>query len=203
MKKVITYIDGFNLYFGLKDKYGRKYYWLDLYKLSCRLLKKGQELISVKYFTSRIENPEDKRKRQNKYLEALKAKDNIQIYFGKYHTNHIKCPKCQSIINLPSEKETDVNIAVEILTDAVNDNYDTALIISGDSDLVPAIRRAKELFPTKRFISVFPPKRSSFELRYISDGYFTISENNIRNSQLEHSFLIKDGLLITKPNEWN
>lgn len=39
MRRVISYIDGFNLYFGLKQKGWRKYYWLDLAALSRSLLK--------------------------------------------------------------------------------------------------------------------------------------------------------------------
>jgi len=30
MDRVITYIDGFNLYFGLKSKDWQRYYWLNL-----------------------------------------------------------------------------------------------------------------------------------------------------------------------------
>jgi len=37
--RVIAYIDGFNLYFGLKSKGWKRYYWLDLSELCLRLLK--------------------------------------------------------------------------------------------------------------------------------------------------------------------
>jgi hypothetical protein len=53
-KRVITYIDGFNLYYGLKEKGWKRYYWLDIRKLSESLLKPWQELNEVKYFTARI-----------------------------------------------------------------------------------------------------------------------------------------------------
>ena len=45
MERVITYIDGFNLYFGLKTKGWKRYYWLDLQKLTMNLLKVNQKLI--------------------------------------------------------------------------------------------------------------------------------------------------------------
>jgi hypothetical protein len=74
MSRVVTYIDGFNLYFGLRSKGWRKYYWLDLVRLSCALLKAEQQLEAVHYFTSRIilsgSNAKDV-DRQNIYLEAL------------------------------------------------------------------------------------------------------------------------------------
>ena len=46
--RIITYIDGFNLYYGLKDADFERYLWLDLVRLSVNLLKPGQKLIRVK-----------------------------------------------------------------------------------------------------------------------------------------------------------
>ncbi len=54
MEKIIFYIDGFNLYFGLKTKGWKSFYWLNLEKLAQNLLLNNQSLIKVKYFTSRI-----------------------------------------------------------------------------------------------------------------------------------------------------
>ena len=82
-ERVISYIDGFNLYYGLKEKGWRRYYWLDLYAFSLNLTLPGQNLTQVKYFTTRIKagdkktpqnirtRLEEKRKRQAIYLEAL------------------------------------------------------------------------------------------------------------------------------------
>lgn len=47
MNRVITCIDGFNLYFGLRRKGWRKYYWLDLVTLSRDLLKLGQICVEI------------------------------------------------------------------------------------------------------------------------------------------------------------
>jgi len=54
MTRVCVYVDGFNLYFGLKSKGWRRHYWLDLATLSSALLKPSQQLKTVHYFTSRI-----------------------------------------------------------------------------------------------------------------------------------------------------
>lgn len=43
------------------------------------------------------------------------------------------------------EKGVDVKLAVDILDMAYQDKYDTAIIVSSDTDLIPAIIRAKEL----------------------------------------------------------
>ncbi len=58
-RRVIAYIDGFNLYFGLKTQRWRRYYWIDLQLLARNLLKPDQELVFTKYFTSRVSLPPD------------------------------------------------------------------------------------------------------------------------------------------------
>ena len=57
-KKVIAYIDGFNLYKGMVEEFGPKYKWLDIPKLLSldKFLQKDQTLIEVKYFTTIVNN---------------------------------------------------------------------------------------------------------------------------------------------------
>jgi hypothetical protein len=45
MSRVVAYVAGFNLYHGLKARYGRRYHWLDLQALVRSLLRPGQELL--------------------------------------------------------------------------------------------------------------------------------------------------------------
>ena len=49
-QRVIFYVDGFNFYFGLKDKKWKKFYWLDMVKFCSSFVKSHQELIEVNYF---------------------------------------------------------------------------------------------------------------------------------------------------------
>lgn len=73
-KRIIFYIDGFNLYFGLKERGWKKYYWLNLQEMCSRLLRPQQELVKIRYFTTYINQAdEDKRQRQLTYLEALET----------------------------------------------------------------------------------------------------------------------------------
>lgn len=135
MQRVITYVDGFNLYYGLRSKSWRRYYWLNLRELSLRLLKPDQHLVCVKYFTARISYPPDKVDRQNSYIEALETLPDLYIFYGKYQVNPQICPSCGATSYIPGEKMTDVNIAVEMLTDVYQNLFDTAILISADSDL--------------------------------------------------------------------
>ena len=93
-ERVIAYIDGFNLYFGLKSHNWRRYYWLNIQLLTKHLLKSEQELSFCKYFTSRITSPIDKSERQSKFIQALETLDDFQIYYGKYQANPRQCRSC-------------------------------------------------------------------------------------------------------------
>jgi hypothetical protein len=61
---VIGYIDGFNLYYGLRDRYQDRYQWLDLVKLVERL-RPLDSVIAVRYFTALVrDDPHAERRQQ-------------------------------------------------------------------------------------------------------------------------------------------
>jgi uncharacterized LabA/DUF88 family protein len=100
------------------------------------------------------------------------------------------------------EKETDVNLAVGLVEGALLDQYDTALLVSADSDLCPAIRTIRRLAPGKRVIAMFPPRRSSFDLRRTAHGSMTIGDGKIRNSLLPNVITSVDGVKLVRPEGW-
>ncbi|HND88959.1 MAG TPA: NYN domain-containing protein [Saprospiraceae bacterium] len=202
MERVITYIDGFNLYFGMKAEFGDRYLWLDVEALSKNLLLPTQELVKAKYFTSRVTNQPDKERRQNNYLEALQAHTTCNIYYGQYQANVIECKSCRSVWPSPKEKMTDVNIATQILVDAFNDNFDTALVISGDADLLPPILAVRDNFPGKRIGIYFPPRRHSISLKSRVNFSGVIGKSKLRDSQLPAEIEKPDGYILRKPIHW-
>ena len=202
MKRVIAYIDGFNLYFGLRVKGWKHLYWLNLYRLCERLLRPDQQLVSVKYFTARVSTPEDKRLRQNAYLEALGIQEGIGVYFGKYLVHSRKCLKCGWGDRVPSEKMTDVNIAVEMISDALQDSFDTAMLISADSDLVGAVLKIRQFCPEKRVVLAFPPERHSKELQKAAHASFTLGHGVLKNCQFPDSMVKPDGFTLRRPENW-
>ncbi len=201
-QRVIAYIDGFNLYYGLKSQGWRRYYWLDVATLCGALLQNGQQLTRTKYFTARIASPPDTHIRQRDYLEALQTRPDLEIFFGQYLVKTRTCRTCGVVDNISEEKMTDVNIAVQILSDAFRDQYDTALIISGDSDLVPPIREVRRLFPEKRILVGFPPGRSSYNLKTAASAYFSIGRGRIAGSQLPQTVTKNDGTTLACPARW-
>lgn len=199
---VIAYIDGFNLYYGLRRKGWRWAYWLNLQKLMQLFLDTGQELVHTKYFTSIISNPPDKHKRQATFLEALGTLPNFSIQFGHYMSDLVTCRKCGHMYNDHHEKKTDVNIATSMLVDAFEDRFNTAFLVTADSDLLAPIRVIKQLFPSKRVIALFPPGRSSKELRRSASGYQHIGEDKLSKSLFPEEIEKPDGYVLTRPERW-
>ena len=201
-ERVIAYVDGFNLYFGLKSKGWHRYYWLNIQLLAQNLLKPNQSLLLTKYFTARISSPPDKQRRQSTFIEALETLNDFQIFYGKYQLNPRQCSHCGFQDEVPHEKMTDVNIAVEILKDAYQDKFDVALLISADSDLVPSIKTVRELFPNKRVVIASPPARYSVDLVNSANRSFVISRRNIAKSLLPEEIKKKDGYILRCPLSW-
>jgi uncharacterized LabA/DUF88 family protein len=168
--------------------------WLDIQGVAANLLLPSQELVAVKYFTSPISNNKGKQERQNKYFDALRTRPLIEIIFGRFQPDRKECNRCGHPAYHPQEKKTDVNIAVNLICDALEERYDTALLITGDSDLVPAVEAVRRLTPQKRIVIAFPPNRRSDELAAASGGRpIRIWEPLLRKNRLpEH--IAREGL---------
>ena len=205
MQRVIMYVDGFNLFYGLRAKGWRRYYWLDLRRLAENLLRPGQQLEAVRYFTARIEaDPRDpgNQRRQNAYLEALATIPDIHIHYGYFQSKSQQCYRCGTTWQTYEEKMTDVNIAVELLRDAQDDAFDTAILMSGDGDLAGPLLAVRERYPAKSVVVAFPPKRRSIAMTDAATTYFTVGRGRLHNSQLPPIVVREDGFGLTRPTTW-
>ena len=97
---------------------------------------------------------------------------------------------------------TDVNIATQMILDAYNNSYDMAMLISGDSDLVPPIGSIHENFKDKRVFVAFPPKRHNSSVAIVAKGSMTIGRKKLVDSQFPEEVQKQDGYIIKKPLEW-
>jgi hypothetical protein len=129
VERVIAYIDGYNLYYGLRTAGLLTSRWLHLEGLCRRLLKPNQRLELVRYFTTRVRDDPEAVERQNDYLDALEARGGIEIDYGHFLAQQWSCRACGSSWTKREEKKTDVNIAVRLLEDAYDDRWDVAMLI--------------------------------------------------------------------------
>lgn len=228
-KRVIAYIDGFNLYYGIRaasrdsDRLwlinggdpsqclGRSLYWLDVRKLVLSQLQKHQELAAIKYFSAPrivpkrvVVNPDEfveSNERQRLYLEGIRTLAQVEVVLGWYAE---KDPwRCECGIQTPvfEEKVTDVNIAVHLLEDAYHDRYDQAMVLSADADLVPAVQAAKRA--GKEVILVLPPGRKRAQhLRNVASHTRNIKIRSVRQMLLPERIDAGHGRTIACPVRW-
>jgi uncharacterized LabA/DUF88 family protein len=121
---------------------------------------------------------------------------------GQYEKGVLTCPNCFSSFPYAKEKRTDVNIAVQMVFDGLADLYDVALLISGDSDLVPAVLGIQANMLGKRVVVAFPPNRYSNELKQVASVTFPIYEQRIKQSMLPDVIRGVKDYPLRRPATW-
>ena len=198
-----VYVDGFNLYHGLHDHSGCRLLWLDLVKLS-RLLRPRSTVMKVHYFTAPVLNDPGAAQRQATYQQALLASSPglIEITQGRYQAKPVECRKCGHRRTSYEEKETDVSIASNIVADAAARTVDAMMLISADSDMLPAIRAAHRLQPELVVFAAFPPKRNSDEVKRELPASFHVGVTKVRAAQLAPEVIDADERSYKRPDKW-
>ena len=142
MPKTIAYIDGLNLYYGaVKNRPALK--WLNPQAMLAKLFP--QENISlIRYFSALVMSTPadpDAPERQAVYFRALETIATLVRHEGNMAIRTkrgVVLPKSNppqiATIEVFEEKRTDVNIASHLLMDAFENQYDTAIVVSNDSD---------------------------------------------------------------------
>lgn len=206
-KASIVYIDGFNFYYGcLKNT---KWKWLDLERFFS-LLRQDDDILAIKYLTALVAGP--KRTKQEAYLLALETLEKTEVVLGRFKRKQVKClvHGCRHsgsrVFRMPEEKRTDVNIAVSIVADAMRKECERVVVVSGDSDLVPALKLAKELNPGIEIVVYVPasgPKRgAAVELRSAADKARTIPIALLSKAQFADRIRGSGSDWIEKPASW-
>lgn len=201
MERVIAYIDGYNLYYGLRSKSWKRFYWLNVQKLIGQFIRPNQELILTKYFTTVVKQPEAKRLRQTEFLDALKTLPDFQIHYGQFLSETITCRQCGHTYTTYHEKMTDVNISVEMLSDAFQNRFDAAFLLSADSDLSGTIETVRHLLK-KRVVAIFPPGRSSYSIKRNADAVLHIGHVELAKSVFPDEITMPGGVVLRRPAAW-
>lgn len=204
--KINIYIDGFNLYYGaIKNT---PYKWLDLMKMS-ELLFPNDTINKIKYFSARVSaraTDPDQPIRQATYWRALKTIPNLEIIEGTFLTKDIMMPlsntnpqKYAKVIKT-EEKGSDVNLGTHMLNDGHKKDYELAVMITNDSDLLEPMRIVKQELGLPVGL-VNPHKYPSFQLRKHADFIKKIRTGVLQVSQFPPSLTDKNGT-FHKPPTW-
>jgi len=159
--KANVYVDGFNLYYGAVKN--TPYHWLDISAM-CRLLLPKDNIHRIKYFTALVDpRPSDphQRVRQETFLRALETIPNLSIFYGFFLTHEVTMPRVgggYAQVFKTEEKGSDVNLATQLLVDAYRDDYEIAVVVSNDSDLLMPIQVVTREF--KKPVGLLNPQKN-------------------------------------------
>ena len=138
-ERVSIYFDGSNFYHKLKTKEisiknTSKFDYAEFSKW----LARGREIVSVRYYVGVVKDRTTDRKVQKLIKEQQKL-------FSHLKRNGLVVKEGYLVKSGGSfhEKGVDVKIAVDLLVGAYEDFYDSAILISSDNDLIPAINKIK------------------------------------------------------------
>ncbi|GAA1733082.1 NYN domain-containing protein [Microbacterium paludicola] len=204
LEKLIVYIDGFNLYNGLHDAAGNQLLWLDIVKL-VKLLRPRSSIVQVKYFTAIVLNEPEAQARQDRYLEALSSlyPGRLTIIKGEFKPKLRRCRACGAEWTTYEEKQTDVNIAVHVVADVAARRADSFMLITADTDIIPAVKMAWGLNAEANIFAQFPPHRGSTALRRMMPSSRKITQARIREALLPAEVITHSGARFRRPEKWD
>ncbi len=207
--RTIVFVDGFNLYHSLNSntRY-HKYKWLNIKGLAGSFLTRSHEIVDTYYFTALPTWHSDKGKiERHRKLAEIYTDLGIKVRWGVFRETERECKICNSLYIAHEEKRTDVNIAVAMLDLAYQRSYDTACLISGDSDLIPGISKVRERFPATSFRLIIPIGRMADELKRACGGdrcASQVTEAHLAGNQLPDPYIKQSDptRMIGKPYSW-
>jgi hypothetical protein len=139
--------------------------------------------------------------RHRAFIQCLES-TGIVVELGRFKPKEIWCNLCKKLLIRHEEKETDVAISVRLLEVFIKDECDTAVLVTGDTDLAPAVRTARRLFPAKSICFLFPYKRKNRELDRLADRSFRIGRRSYARHQFPDLVQISRGRELRKPRGW-
>ena len=198
VNRTVFLVDGYNLYHSLLDGervLGRSLRRLDVFSLCSSYLHAlpGESVLQgVIHFSALPHHLEARRPGvvhgQMRYLEALRA-TGVETRLGQFKRRERTCPLCGRGFVTFEEKETDVAIGTTLTRLVCDDACDTVVLVTGDTDLVPAVTTARDRDPGKTLAVLFPYRRANAELKRVADTAFTMKATNYARHQLPNALI--------------
>lgn len=208
MAKIIFFVDGFNIYHALDyteigpDHYRyRKYKWLNFRALAQLFVGRLDSLEQVLFFTA-FATWDPAKVSRHKLLIRANENAGVSVVYGQFKKKDKFCRLCHRKFQTFEEKQTDVNIALELFRLAYLDKYDRAVIVSGDTDLIPAIKTVHATFPQKQIGVMIPIGKASEDLVKQADFRHKMREHHLSSSRFPNSILLPDHSTLDCPMSW-
>jgi len=195
--RVAAYIDGFNLYHAIERLEEPLLKWCNMWSLAESYVHGEDTLERVTFYTAYNTWDADKRRRHINYVNALESLG-VRVVRSKFSRTQKKCARYDRNCKFFEEKQTDVAIATDMLSDCYEHAIERSLLLSADSDQIPAVQHILRRFPHNRIHMIAPPGRLS-EARDLSAACSTFAEltpGRLRQHVLPHEIRDDRGRLV-------
>lgn len=203
-----VYVDGFNLYYrGLKAS---RFKWLNIRLLGQELLSREDDIDLVRYFTADVSpraGDPDAPERQQTYFRALRTVPGIRFHRGRFLSKTKVRPlvgveACFVEVHDTEEKGSDVNLATYLLRDAFKDEFDVAMVISRDTDLIEPLRIVTHELGKVVGLGWLEANAPGKKHRSAASFIRHVTNPMLARSQFPNPVIGKGGLHIWKPGRW-
>lgn len=200
MRQVIVYIDGFNFYHAIDALRKPWLKWVDIHALGSSLLRDGETLKAVKYFSAYATWMPQQFARHRDYVNSVVAHGAI-AHMAKFKEKSRRCRSCKATWVGHEEKETDVQIAVHMVCDALGGEADRLIVISADTDLSPAIAAIANRVPQCEVFVASPPGRFA-KGRGLKPA-IEITAGRLGRCLLPETIALANGRVVTRPPSYD
>lgn len=198
------YVDGFNLYHAVVELGEPFLKWCNLRTLGELIIPRTSEtLVKVVFCSAYYPGDERKRWRHEQFLNALRVAD-VTCVMGHYVREPKQCKSCGANWEQPTEKETDINVALNLFIDGFGDVYDKAYLLTSDSDQAASAKLFRTTFPNRTLVTVCPPGRKpSIDISKHAHQKITLNKDHIERS-LFGPMVFKEGMPAgRRPREYD
>lgn len=208
MKRTYVYVDGFNFYYGALRR--TPFRWLNLDRF-CALMLPKNDVLRINYYTAKIgARPDDSEQplRQQAYLRALATLPTVRAHFGHYLSHPVWMPlesprpgepRFARVIKT-EEKGSDVNLATHLVSDAYEDRFDCAVLVTNDSDLREPVNLVRHRLG--KTVGILNPQRHpALALTKVATFMKTIRAGALGASQFPSVLRDARGT-FSKPKSW-
>ncbi|MBO6540548.1 MAG: NYN domain-containing protein [Rhizobiaceae bacterium] len=209
--RVYVYVDGFNLYYrALRHRPDVK--WLNIRTLVESLLSEEDTVETIRYFTARVSpraGDPDAPRRQQILFSALATVSGLHFHYGRFLPKQkwrpVVHPAWQPPVKVEvhdtEEKGSDVNLASHLLNDAHHDRFDTAFVVSQDTDLCEPIRMVKEMGKPVG-VAWLDGQRPGQRMVKASSFVRQVTYQRLKAAQFPERVMARNGKIIERPDTW-
>lgn len=169
-ERVIIFVDGSNFYHSLKDTFDVHHEEIDFRKLVDEL-KSGRLLVGVYYYNAPLDMKYNKDVywKQQKFFADLRRIPGFNVILANMRKTIKPDGKVEYAV-----KGDDIHLGIDMVSLAYENQYDTAILVSGDGDFAPAVKRVQKLG------------------KKVENAYFAVSRSSLLKQVCDRSVLLNE-----------